>query len=460
MAYKTKKETIVIRRNQSRRHFLRNAAAASIATFAAPYVKAARSAGKLSLGIWDHWVPGVNAVLRTICEEWGNANGVEVTIDFITSIGNKLLLTAQAESRARTGHDVYSLPVYYPSMFRRSLEPVDDVVTDIISAYGPLAPSAYFLAQLDGVWRAAPSPTASPNLASVSRLDLYKAHAGVDLTEIFPPHANRDPELVNEWTYEAFLKAAEQLHLAGHPFGAAISPTPDGTNWLAALFSAYGAEFVNRDGEVSVNSNEVRNVLEYMSRLTQFMPDHVYAWDDASNNRFMISGKGSTTINPPSIWAVSNRDMPAVAEQLWHHDTPRGPKGSFRADAPFFWGVWNFSENISAGKDLLRYVANRNVVDQLVLASQGFDIPVIISHYQNNDIWAKSGPPPGTLYNYPARGDEKLISAGYPAPPEMASQIAVQGLYGNLVASVTQGGETFDDAISWAENELEGMMRG
>ena len=93
-------------------------------------------------------------------------------------------------------------------MFRRSLEPVDDVVTDIISAYGPLAPSAYFLAQLDGVWRSAPSPTASPNLASVSRLDLYKAHAGVDLAEIFPPHANRDPELVNECTYEAFLNAA------------------------------------------------------------------------------------------------------------------------------------------------------------------------------------------------------------------------------------------------------------
>ena len=444
---------------QTRRRFL-GLTAASAATLAVPYVKSTHSAGKLSLGIWDHWVPGVNDVLRSICEDWGNANGVEVTIDFITSIGNKLLLTAQAESRARTGHDVYSLPHYYTSMFRRSLEPVDDVVTDIISEYGPLTPSAYFLAQLDGVWHSAPSPSASPNLASVSRLDLYKAHAGVDLAEIFPPHANRDPKLVNEWTYEAFLKAAEQLHLAGHPFGAAISPTPDGSNFLAALFSAFGAEVVNRDGEISVNSDEVRNVLEYLSRLTQFMPDHVYAWDDASNNRFMISGRGSTTINPPSIWAVSNRDMPAVAEQLWHHDTPRGPKGSFRAEAPFFWGVWNFSENISAGKDLLRYVANRHVVDQLVLASQGFDIPVIISHYQNNDIWAKSGPPPGTLYNYPVRGDEKPIPAGYPAPPEIASQIVVQGLYGNLVARVTQGNETFDDAISWAENEVEGMMRG
>ncbi|PPR17723.1 MAG: hypothetical protein CFH37_00941, partial [Alphaproteobacteria bacterium MarineAlpha9_Bin7] len=163
----------MISKYQSRRRVLQYSVATGVAMIAAPYIKTARSAGKLSLGVWDHWVPGVNDVLQKICEDWGSANGVEVNMDFITSIGNKLLLTAQAESRAKTGHDVYSLPVYYPSMFRRSLEPVDDVVTDIISAYGPLAQSAYFLAQLDGVWRAAPSPTASPNLASVSRLDLY-----------------------------------------------------------------------------------------------------------------------------------------------------------------------------------------------------------------------------------------------------------------------------------------------
>ena len=449
-----------MKKSASRRTFLKTAASAGAFSLAAPYVKTSHSAGSLSLGIWDHWVPGVNKVLENICKEWGDANGVEVNIDFITSIGNKLLLTAQAETRAKTGHDVYSLPTYYTSMFRRSLVPVDEVVTDIIAAHGPLAPSAYFLSQLDGAWLSAPSPTASPNLCSVSRLDLYKEHAHIDLTEIFPPNSNRDPELVNAWTYESFLQATAKLATAGHPFGAAISPTPDGTNWLAATFSAYGAEFVNREGEVTVNSDEVRNLLEYMSRLTQHMPDSVYAWDDASNNRFMIAGTGSAAINPPSIWAVSNRDMPAVAEQLWHHDLPSGPKGRFRPDAPFFWGIWDFSENISAGKDLLRYVANKTVVDQLVDASQGFDIPVILSHQKTNDIWARSGPPTGTLYNYPVRGDEKAIPAGYPAPPELASQIAIQGLYGNLVARVTQGGETFDDAISWAENELEGIMRG
>ena len=139
-----------MKNSASRRTFLKTAASAGAFSLAAPYVKTSHSAGSLSLGIWDHWVPGVNKVLENICKEWGDANGVEVNIDFITSIGNKLLLTAQAETRAKTGHDVYSLPTYYTSMFRRSLVPVDEVVTDIIAAHGPLAPSAYFLSQLDG----------------------------------------------------------------------------------------------------------------------------------------------------------------------------------------------------------------------------------------------------------------------------------------------------------------------
>ena len=124
----------------SRRSFLKTAAAAGAVAVAAPYVKSARSAGSLAIGLWDHWVPGANDVMRRICGEWGAANGVEVEIDFITSIGNKLLLTAQAESRARTGHDVYCVPGWFPSIFRDSLEPVDDVVREIEARHGKLVP--------------------------------------------------------------------------------------------------------------------------------------------------------------------------------------------------------------------------------------------------------------------------------------------------------------------------------
>ena len=449
-------------KNLSRRHLLKATMAASAAAFTSfPYIRSASSAGKLAVGTVDHWIPGNNAVLKEICEQWGANNGVEVTVDFITVIGNKLLLTAQAEARAKIGHDVYVMGNWMPSMFRHRLEPVNDVVADIIEEYGPLAEYATDAAHLDGVWLGSPAPTSSINFPSLSRLDLFQQYAEIDLRKFFPGNSNRDLVLVDSWDYELFLTAAKKLHIAGHPFGASLSGGgTDSNNWLAAVFTAYGASIINEDGEISVNSDEVRTVLEYLSRLTQFMPESVYAWDNASNNRWIISGRGSSTCNPPSAWAVAKRDNPAVAELLWHHDNPRGPMGRFRCVNPTFWSIWDFSQNIPAAKDLLRYVAQKDVVDKMVLASQGFDIPTINSHYQDNDYWANAEPPKGVLYNYPVRGDEKEIIAGYPAPPEFASQIYAQTLLPNLVARVTQGGESFDDAIAWAENEAELVSRG
>ena len=159
---------------RSRRKFLKTVAAAGAVTFAAPYVKTSHSAGKLSMGVWDHWIPGTNEALQDILEKWGAANGVDVTVDFITSQGNKILLTAQAESRAKTGHDIYLHGIWMPTMFAHRLEPVDDVVTDIISSEGPLVPLAEYLAKVDGVWRASPSPVGSQTHGMISRLDLYK----------------------------------------------------------------------------------------------------------------------------------------------------------------------------------------------------------------------------------------------------------------------------------------------
>ncbi len=440
----------------SRRRFLETAAAGAVG-LAAPWVKSAHSAGSLSIGLWDHWVPGANDVMRDVCTEWGEANGVDVTVDFITSIGNKLLLTAQAESRARTGHDVYCVPGWFPSIFRDSLEPVDDVVREIEARYGALVPSVNYLAQIDGTWVASPAPNGSPTFAQVSRLDYFKQYAGIDLAAMFPAHRERDPALVESWTYDAFLDAAEKLHAAGHAFGAPIAPTVDGTQWVAQVFRAFGAELIDADGEIAVDSDETRAVLDYLSRLSRFMPQGVYAWDDAANNRWMISGQGGAIFNPPSAWAVAIRDNPDAGRHFWHHDAPRGPAGRFRAAGSFFWGVWRFSENISAAKDLFVHVMRRDIVERTLRASQGYDVPLIAS-YRDSDVWDSASPPDGTLYNYPIRGDEVQNIAGFPAPPEYGSQLSVQGVYPNLVAHVTQAGESIDEAIDWALGEIETIM--
>ena len=55
----------------SRRSILKSAALGSAAVLAAPYVRGAYAAGSLSLGFWDHWVPGANNALIKLCNEWG-----------------------------------------------------------------------------------------------------------------------------------------------------------------------------------------------------------------------------------------------------------------------------------------------------------------------------------------------------------------------------------------------------
>ena len=88
----------------SRRQVVAGSVAAGLV--AAPFVRSANAAGSLTIGLWDHWVPGANEVQTAIVKEWADKEKVDVKIDYITSQGNKLLLTLAAESQAKGGHDI------------------------------------------------------------------------------------------------------------------------------------------------------------------------------------------------------------------------------------------------------------------------------------------------------------------------------------------------------------------
>src|SRR5271156_6877214 len=98
----------------SRRHFLARTALAGTAAIAAPFVRGAHAAGSLSMGFWDHWVPGANDTLTALVKEWGTKEKVEVSIDYITSQGNKNLVTIAAEGAAKSGHDILAMPTWWP----------------------------------------------------------------------------------------------------------------------------------------------------------------------------------------------------------------------------------------------------------------------------------------------------------------------------------------------------------
>jgi ABC-type glycerol-3-phosphate transport system substrate-binding protein len=439
----------------NRRRFVAGTAAASAALVAAPFVRSANAAGKLSVGFWDHWVPGANKAVEALVKEWADKNKVEVSMDFITSQGNKLLLTTAAESQAKSGHDVLAFSTWLPSRYADQLVPMNDIVEPLIKENGAVNGTVEYLGKVNGKWLAVPATSGSQIKGPCSRIDLLKKHAGIDIQAMYP--AGEAPK-ADAWNLDNFLKAAEACQKGGNPFGIGLGTTSDNVDSAGALFHAFGAQLVNAKGDIVVKNDQVRQVLDYYKKLMQFLPPDVPSWDDASNNKFLVSGQGTLIMNPPSAWAVAKRDAPQIAEQLWTHGFPVGPKGRYAPFLPYFWGVWNFSKNQSAAKSLITFLSQASSAEKMTNASQGYDLPAF-EKLTTFKIWSEESPPKGTLYHYPNPHNHQTLSiAAAPAPHKIAEQIYTQAIQTQMVVRYAKG-EAMDKTIDWAAKELEGFSR-
>ena len=270
------------KKTMTRRRVLGTAAGAATVFATAPFVHGAHAAGQLSVAFWDHWVPGANDVMTKLCKQWADKEKVDIQIDFVTSQGDKLMLTAAAEAQARSGHDMITLPSWYGPAQTDKLENSDDVWAELIKRHGDTTASMTYMGKQNGHWIAPPAIPNTLTLPCVGRIDIFKEAVGLDLTQMYPAGGTGgNKELTDKWTWDFFLTAAEKCHKAGHPFGLAIGQTGDTANWLGALFNAYGAQLVDKDGNTTVKSEPVKQVLDYMKRLVAFLPPDVFAWDDS-----------------------------------------------------------------------------------------------------------------------------------------------------------------------------------
>ncbi len=442
-----------VSRSLSRRSVMAGGVAAGLV--AAPFVRGAHAAGGLTIGLWDHWVPGANDVQAAIIKEWADKNKVDVKVDFITSQGNKLLLTLGAESQGGSGHDIMEFTNWESAQFSQWLESHDDVVAKVVAQNGPIDPAVEYVGKYQGRWLGVPMTRGTLLLGCTVRFDMLKQAAGVDYQALYP--AGKPPNDAS-WTWDAFLDAAEKCKKANVGFGLPFGNTTDTNQWVGALFLAYGAELMNAKGDVTANSEAVKQVLEMGKKIFMVSPDDAPAWDDASNNKWLISGKGALIFNPPSAWAVAKRDAPQVAEKCWFGGFPKGPAGRYNPILPRFYGIWKSSRNKAAAKGLLEYLALRPAAEKQVAASQGYDIPPY-PKFNDFKTWEEEGPPKGALSHYPIKGgDQKAGITCSPAPPLIASQIWSQAIQAQMIVRYAKG-EKMDKVIAWASNELEGFKR-
>ncbi|MBH5397129.1 extracellular solute-binding protein [Bradyrhizobium sp. CNPSo 4010] len=443
------------RKKLTRRQFVATTAMSSAALITAPYVRGAYAAGKLSIGFWDHWVPGANKASTDLVNEWAAKEKVEVSIDYITSNNKKIELTSAAEAQAKSGHDILAMPSWWPQAYAELLEPMNDVMEPVLKQNGEANGTVKYLGQSGGKWLAVPATIGSQIKGPCSRIDLMKKYANIDVQEMYPAGAR--PKADN-WTMETFLKAAEACQKGGFPFGIGLGETTDSVDTAGAIFQSFGAELVNAKGDVTVKTDAVRQALEFYKKLIAVLPPDAPSWDDASNNKWLVSGRGAMIMNPPSAWAVAKRDAPQVAEQCWTHGFPAGPKGRFAPYLPYFWGVWSFGKNKQAAKSLLTHLSSPAAIEKIVEASGGYDLPAY-ANMTTLKTWAEEGPPKGTLYHYPNPYNHQTLSiAASPAPPKIAQQIYAQATLTKMALRYARG-ETMEQALAWAEGECEGFMR-
>jgi len=357
-----------------------------------------------------------------------------VNIDFITSMGQKTLLTIKAEAQARRGHDLITISHWNVRDHADKLEPVSDVVGRLEAQYGPANRVSNYLGKHKGKWAAIPSSWGTQNKGPAARISMLKEMAGIDLPKMYPAANVPETAEAKGWTMEAMLKAAEACFKAGKPFAIGVGTTPDSVDTAGSIFAAFGAELVDANGKMALKSDAVRQTLEYAQQLVKWLPGEAPSYDDASNNRALISGNTPLIWNPPSAWAVAVRDAPAVAADTWHFPAPLGPKGRFMPHSMNFWGIWEFAQVL------------------------GYDLPPF-QKMAESKVWDEVGPPKGTVFNYPNRPWHNQVEhlAQMPAPAEIAVQVYNRGTVPTMIAKL-KSGESIEQVIAWGNRELEGFL--
>jgi len=389
---------------------------------------------EISFLMWSSFVPSSNLELQRQINEWNKKHpDVKARIDFISY--KELVVKLATEAEAGAGHDIVWLRHMDPTLYAESLIDVDDICQELDAKYGGFIPAAKQLAFYKGHWKAVPW--------------FYWSTLFVYRTDYFE-QIGETKDKVHKYTWEDLLATAKKVAALGHPGGFQINTgTYDANDTLYPILWSYGAATVNEKGEVVINSPETIKAIDYVKKLFPAMPRDVLGWDDASNNRFILSGYGSWTFNSPSIWIAALNDFPDIARVIDYAPVPSGPEGQFRCPSSASLGIWKFSKNKELAKDLVKFLLEKKQFDRQIVQSNGYNEP-FLRDLKKHPIWTQFA----TLRAYEP-GVEQITLAGWPGPSGPGANKVYHTFVVPVMFAKALTGTPDREAIKWAEDEIK-----
>ncbi|HEX9561141.1 MAG TPA: extracellular solute-binding protein, partial [Candidatus Dormibacteraeota bacterium] len=259
-------------------------------------------------------------------------------------------------------------------------------------------------------------------------------------------------------TWEDIRVGGAKLKAKGTPIGIGLGHSVDPNLSYRSMLWSYGASECDETGKrVTLNSKETLEVVKLVRALYKdAMEPEILSWDDASNNRYLASGRGSWIHNPISAYRSIQKASPELADKIYIWKTPAGPVRRLACGAPNSYVVWRFARNKDTAIEFLR-----NWTDNWVAAFEA-------STGYNHPLFENSVPKPMPILSndptsHPADKLQVLETVnewhatyGYPGPAGPASdEVADNFILVDMMAKAATDKATPEEAVAWAHKEIE-----
>jgi multiple sugar transport system substrate-binding protein len=419
----------------SRREFLGTAAAGALAASHIWVRPASAQQKQLSVLAWSHFVPAYDKWYDQWAAEWGAKHNVKVTIDHIPHLN--LASKIAAEIATNSGHDIVQLAGSGTEKFAPALIDVQDLAEKLGKKYGGWTPLAQNYSEVKGRYRSIPDYFI--DFPGLYRKDLWTEIAGMP----------NGPD-----TWQDLLEGGRKLKAKGYPIGIGLAHHNDSRNSWRAIQWCYGASEVAKDGKtLTYNSKEMRETHKFLKALyKETMTPEVLAWDDASNNRLLASGRGSWIHNPISAYRTIEGQNKELADKIFIQLSPRGPAGRLSYANCLAYGITKFSPNQDVAKQYLENLTDS--FPEAFKASTGYDNPFLKTFAKGPLPIISEDPKLKVLEKSP----EYHYTIGYPGPLTVpADEVYQQFVLIDAAAQFCTDKMDLEQTIKWGEDKLKAI---
>ncbi|MEP7290952.1 MAG: extracellular solute-binding protein [Chloroflexota bacterium] len=409
----------------------------------------AGGAGKFTVIQKTEYFSAVQDFVHDAIVDFADSKGVELDLstanpELFGDFLGKMLAAVQAGSPPDLGYHALSVPQMYALDI---VEDVSDVVEELISRYGAVVPAnATFNANIDGKWWAVPFTSLSG--AWFARRDLFEAH-GIDMNTLDTWDQRR----------EAALAVSDPANNVWG-WGLTINRSGDGHGVIMGVIQAFGGSFTDETGlKVTFNSPETLAGVKWLEETytsdtyAPMRPPGIESWTDSSNNEAYLAGTVAFTSNQPTVYGAAKRDGNPVFENTTVLHPPKTNDGrQLEAGQSTWLTIFKGAANIDLAKELIFALCDPANITPMGQLGGGQVFPAYESMWTDDIIEVD---PNFQVFRDIMFNPEIYYGRSHPALPNaLIDSIEAQGITSQMMANVTTGAMTAEEAVADAHAKI------